>query len=182
MRLAVTMLSFSMAVTAFAQAQSAHVHGAAQMSVALVDSVLEIELHAPAESFWGFEYAAKSTDERATEQNALAALKKGGWLALPSSAVCTLAKSSAARSADVSDNAKHAHDHEHADEATSAHTNVKVSLQFHCKQAEDLTRPNAIELHLFSAFASLNTVDLQGITDTGQVAKRLTAKDFRFGL
>jgi hypothetical protein len=182
MRQLLAWASLVVAGSTIAQGQTAHVHGAAQMSVALIDSALEIALYAPAESFWGFEHAAKSTEEIAAEQKALATLKSGSWLVLPSSAGCTLVTSSAARSDGGADDAEHRHGHEHVSEASSAHTNVEVNLQFTCTQADDLTQPNAIELRLFATFASLNTVDLQGITDTKQLAKRLTNQDFKFGL
>ncbi len=180
MRQLLAWASLVVAGSTIAQGQTAHVHGAAQMSVALIDSALEIALYAPAESFWGFEYAAKSTEEIAAEQKALATLKSGSWLVLPSSAGCTLVTNSAARSDGGADDAEHSR--EHAGEASSAHTNVEVNLQFTCTQADDLTQLNAIELRLFATFASLDTVDLQGITDTKQLAKRLTNQDFKFGL
>jgi Protein of unknown function (DUF2796) len=170
-------------ITSTAQTHGAHEHGKAQLNVALQGSVLEIELTSPANSFWGFEYSARTSTEKLAEQKALAQLKNGGWIALPSTAGCALKTSNAGHA----DDAEHAHEQsaahssEHAHDAPT-HTDVVVTLKFDCTNSEALLQAAAIEMRLFQQFPNLSTINLQGITDAGQFAITLTAETPQFGL
>ena len=55
---------------------SAHKHGSAEMAIAFEGTKGEIELAAPSESIYGFEYVAKKEADKKTQQEALALLEK----------------------------------------------------------------------------------------------------------
>lgn len=185
------MLGMTLAANSYAQNQAAHEHGKAQLNVALQGSVFEIELTSPADSFWGFEYAAKTSEEKLAEQKALVLLKSGDWLGLTGAAGCRLKTGSAARSEesmhdhDHEHEQHHEHDQEHAAEQphkTSTHTDVEVRLTFDCAKPAALLEAQAVKIRLFQQFANLSKVNLQGITDAGQIAMVLTAETTQFGL
>ncbi|AFY00743.1 ZrgA family zinc uptake protein [Bdellovibrio bacteriovorus] len=57
-----------------AHTQAAHVHGAGKVSLAFDGKKGKLEFHAPAESIYGFEHAAKSKKDKQKKDEALAKL------------------------------------------------------------------------------------------------------------
>jgi len=199
MRLSLLITSVLIVGAANAQTHAPHEHGKASLNVALSAAELSVELRAPADSFWGFEYVAKTPEQRAAEQKALATLKSGKWLVLPVSAGCKLNSSSAARSTNEAHDDEHgaheaheheghkshdAHDHEKASDSKQAsmHADVAVSLEYACSKPGDLMQEGAIAVGLFQIFPNISSVNLQAVTDSGQLAKTLSAASGAFGL
>jgi len=199
MRLSLLITSVLTVGAANAQTHAAHEHGKATMNVALSASELNIELLAPADSFWGFEHAAKTPEQQAAEQKALSTLKSGIWLVLPVAAGCELKRSSAARSTNETHDDEHGaheaheheghkshdtHDHKKASDGKQAsmHADVAVSLEYACSKPVDLMQEGAIALGLFQMFPNISSVNLQAVTDSGQLAKTLRAANGAFGL
>ena len=189
MRKIISLASFLLTGNAYAETLAAHEHGKAQLNVALSAAALNIELIAPANSFWGFEYAAKTPEEQAAKLQALTTLKSASWLSLPELAGCNRTSSSAANSADAEHDDDHDHEHHvahdekaQASQETSIHTDVVVSLEFTCAKPDELMPEGVVSLRLFQAFPGINTVSLQAITDSGQLAKTLSLERATFGL
>ena len=60
----ITITLMSLLFSNFAFAAGAHVHGAVKIEMAVEGKTLSIDIDAPAESFVGFEHAAKSAAEK----------------------------------------------------------------------------------------------------------------------
>jgi len=193
MRLLISAVSFLLAGAASAETYAAHEHGKANMNIALSGDVLNVELLAPAHSFWGFEYAAKTPEEKNAHQKALAALKSANWLSLPAGADCQLKTSDVASSSEQSVDKDHAahkdhgHKHHHHDKSQegkhdSMHEDIAVNLEYACSKPSALVQERAISTSLFQIFPNIESVNLQAVTDLGQQAKSLSAKDSVFSL
>jgi hypothetical protein len=56
------------------------------------------------------------------------------------------------------------------------HSDFKAHYQFLCSQPEKLTY---LDVMLFRIFVGIEHIDVQVLTDNGQTAKELSAKDYR---
>ncbi len=93
----------------------AHEHGVGQLDIAFDGTEIAIELHAPGADIVGFEYAAKSSEDRAAVDAAVAKLAAPlDLFVLPAAAECSVVQASAELE---SEEAHEEHsDHEHEDE------------------------------------------------------------------
>lgn len=66
----------------------AHVHGQAQLDVALDGQTLELQLTSPGIGILDFEHPVRDASERARLDAALAVLRGTGWLLFPVAAAC----------------------------------------------------------------------------------------------
>lgn len=132
-----------------AAAHKAHVHGLAQLSVALDGPVLSITLEAPLDGLVGFERAPRTDAERKAASAALARLRDGAGLFKPDAAAgCTLA---AARvSAPVLEPGAGGSGGEHAD--------LDAAYTFRCGSPQAL---RTLQVGLFEAFPRLTQIDVQ---------------------
>ncbi|MGK7912792.1 MAG: DUF2796 domain-containing protein [Synechococcus sp.] len=70
---------------------------------------------------------------------------------------------------------EHDHDHEHGDEhAEDVHSEFSASYEFECGNPEAL---NQVEVALFDAFPGIEQIEVQALTDSGQVGADLTPAD-----
>lgn len=93
----------------------AHEHGSGNLNIAVEGTSVALELEAPGADIVGFEYAAKSADDRAAIDAAIARLAQPLELFLvPSEAACTVVDARVALIGE--DEEDHAHDEEHADD------------------------------------------------------------------
>ena len=173
----------------------AHVHGAAELTVALIDGQAEIMLETPAFNLVGFEYAPNTDDEKAAVAAATETLETGKWLSLTDAAGCSLA------SADVDNTmAEGDHDEEHHDEEghdeegeehhdeeghdeegekhhdehdgeKETHSSFFVTYTFNCSSLDSLESLDATML--FSSFPNFEEINAQWINDTQQSAATL---------
>ncbi len=99
----------------------AHVHGAADLAVAVDrdSGALLAELSGAAYNFYGFERAARTAEEQAAVDAATAQLRAGGLIAFPSAAGCNLVETTI----EGGPGAGHDHDdHGHAHEDDHGHS------------------------------------------------------------
>ena len=117
--------------TAFAEETrqlDAHEHGVGTLNIAFEGKTIAMEFMAPGADIVGFEYEAKSAEDRSAIENALAVLAKPSDLfVLPAAAECTVKTASAALESedeqdDHDDHGDHAkHDDDHEDHAEHKH-------------------------------------------------------------
>lgn len=151
--------------TAFAQETrdlGAHEHGHSTLNIAFEGDRIAMELEAPGADITGFEYAAKTAEDRAKLDAAIADLSKPlSLFALPDAAGCTVVSSTAGlHGADEEDHA--GHDQGADDHATHAEFHAEYMLA--CENPAAITR---IEFTFFQTFPNAQEVDVQMISDKG---------------
>jgi hypothetical protein len=151
-----------------------HVHGVAELNVALDGNVLWIELSSPAVNLVGFEHAPQDAEQEAAVRQATATLEDGARVFGTSpDAGCQLTEAKVTTDieqpgAEHHDDAEH-EDDEHADEA---HSEFQASWRFDCAAPDALTQ---LEVRLFELFPGTEEIEAQVIGRAGQTATELTA-------
>jgi hypothetical protein len=152
----------------------AHEHGHSALNIAIEGGQVAMELQAPGADIVGFEYEAKTAEDRAKLDAAIAALSKPlSLFVLPAAAGCTVAASSAGlideHHKEGEDHAHddHDHDHDHDDHAKedgAEHTEFHAEYLLNCS---DPSAINRIEFAFFKTFPNAQEVDVQMISDRG---------------
>ena len=89
-----------------------HEHGVGELNIAFDGNTVVMELHAPGADIVGFEYEAKTADDRATIDAAVASLARPLELfVVPATAECSVTQASATLESE-----EEHHDHEKHDE------------------------------------------------------------------
>ncbi len=147
----------------------AHVHGKAQLLVALEGNTLEIEFLSPAMNIVGFEHQpAHETQFRAIE-SAVETLKQPGLLfGLPSAAKCHPITVQAESPLD--EHREHEQDHDHSKQAShdheeETHGDFKVNYGFRCVE---ISRLDSIAVKIFKKFPGTEVIVVQSISKQGQ--------------
>ncbi|WP_300060445.1 DUF2796 domain-containing protein [uncultured Roseobacter sp.] len=176
-----------LAVPAFADAPrqlDAHEHGVGQLNMALDGDTVVLELHAPGADIVGFEYAAKSAEDRAAIDAAVATLARPLELFLmPAAAECSVVQASAElEGADAHDAHEH-HDHDghdhagHDDHDHAAETEESGHSEFHAQYRLRCANPDAlseITFAYFDTFENARKLDVQIVSPSGAVAAEVT--------
>ncbi|MDR0564269.1 MAG: DUF2796 domain-containing protein [Azoarcus sp.] len=166
--------------TAFTSAaHEAHVHGQAQMSLAVENQEVEIELEAPLASFLSFEHEPTTDAQKKEVRNMALTLHKADSLfLLPVDAKCQITEISLESDAisndllspDIpEDTAAHHHGHEASQH--EEHSDIDVEITFACRNPQKL---NSLTVDLFRAFPNLQKINVQMVTPKGQGAAELT--------
>ena len=159
----------------------AHVHGEANVNIAMIGSSLEIELFSPAHNLIGFEYEARTSAEIAKVKQAESILGDPSKILQLTGAECNSSNVSIDTGSllKVEDNHHddHGHSHDHHDrkeKKVDTHSNFKVKYSISCESGFS---PTSIEFFLFKHFKNLNTVNVKWISENKQGSKRLTANN-----
>lgn len=165
-RAIIGLLAMALATTVHAQHHhGAHVHGEAELRLALEGNTLVLEFESPMDNLVGFEHAPRNQKQR----DALAATEQtlSRWerlFALPSAAACTLKdvqlQSPWPRAGQDKDHAEHQHDH----------ADMRATYQFECSQPQALT---TVEIKLFDTFPRIHSILAATVGPRGQGAVRL---------
>jgi Protein of unknown function (DUF2796) len=152
-----------------------HVHGVAELNVALDGNQLWIEFSSPAVNLVGFEHAPQDAEQKAAVRQATETLQDGARVFGTSpDAGCELADAKVTTDiehpgAEHHDDAAHDEDDEHAGEA---HSEFQASYRFECVAPDALTQ---LEVRLFDLFPGTEEVEAQVIGRAAQTAAELTA-------
>jgi len=155
----------------------AHEHGVGQLNIAFDGAQIAMELHAPGADIVGFEYMAKSAEDRAAIDAAVAALARPlDLFSLPADAACSVVQASAELEMSEGkddDHATHGHDdHAHDDHADAAgHTEFHAEYLLTCAQPDSVS---AISFAYFQTFPNALELEVQVISDTGAQAFEVT--------
>ncbi len=175
----------------FAQAEEkrdlvAHEHGAGALNIAFEGSAAAMEFEAPGADIVGFEHPAKSAEDRAKVDSAIATLAKPlDLFKLPAAAECTLVKAEVELHGQEDDHreergdAKHHEEGEHNEEHAEAHhddaephdeheeanhTEFHAEYQLACAATGAIDR---IEFTYFEVFPNAKELEVQMISDKG---------------
>ncbi|HIE0125503.1 ZrgA family zinc uptake protein [Stenotrophomonas maltophilia] len=147
----------------------AHVHGQATVDLALDQQTLEFALQAPGIGILDFERPPANATEQAALARAVALLKDGRWVTLPTAADCRLSSSDAkAEGFDATATPPPAGQHRHA--------GFSATLQYHCAKPAEL---RAIVVRLPALFPGLHEVIVNSATPHGQSRSVLTPGNLR---
>lgn len=109
--------------SAGAQAHRAHVHGVAQLEVAVDGTQLELALLGPQDNYIGFEHPPRTPAQKRAHADMLKRLQQAGqWFLANPEARCSVT----------------AQDAETDAEAGGAHADIEVSVSFTCQAPEQL--------------------------------------------
>jgi hypothetical protein len=172
--------------------QAAHIHGEAELTVALEGESLEIGFSSPAMNLVGFEHAATTPVQIANVERAEATLKSAEGLFEIKGGKCKLKRSMVDVSAVLEKEEKegehheheheHKHDHEHDEHEENdqtRHSEISASYQFECKQVVKLS---GIATTLFERFPGIEKLQAMWVTDSLQGSALLTKRVAAFSL
>ncbi|MGA9433569.1 MAG: DUF2796 domain-containing protein [Roseobacter sp.] len=176
----------------------AHEHGVGQLDIALDGQRVAMELHVPGADIVGFEYAAKSAEDRAKVDAAVATLARPLELfLLPVEAGCSVVKASASlesendddhhdedhadHSHEDHDQEEHAHDDhgeheehaEHDDHEHGEHQEAVGHTEFHAEYMLECADPTAVQSIVFAyfeTFPNAKKIEVQVISEAGASA------------
>ncbi|GIT86884.1 DUF2796 domain-containing protein [Roseobacter sp. OBYS 0001] len=155
----------------------AHEHGVGHLDIAFDGQQVALELHAPGADIVGFEYEAKTAEDRASIDAAVAKLAQPLTLfVLPEAAECSVVQASAALE---SEEEHHDHDarEDHDDHGTEhAHdhdTHAASHSEFHAEYLLNCADPAAaseITFAYFDIFPNALELEIQMISESGATA------------
>ena len=162
-----------------ARQMDAHEHGVGQLNIAFDGDKIAMELHAPGADIVGFEYAAKSAEDRAAIDTAVATLARPlDLFAFPEAAGCSVVQASAGLESDEAhddhdDHKDESHteseghdDHEdHAEDA--GHTEFHAEYLLTCA---DVAAASEITFAYFETFSNALEVEVQVLLAGGATA------------
>ena len=158
---------------AAAHEPGAHVHGVAELHVAIDGRALEIDLESPLDNLLGFEHPPRSDSERAAVRAMAARLRQAQTMFVtPAAAQCKTTKvrlASAALPAELLGETPAA-----AGAATKdadGHADLDASFSFECQAPERL---KGMEVGLMQAFAGFHRINVAVAGPRGQSAAVLT--------
>jgi hypothetical protein len=158
----------------------AHVHGVAELLVALDGHHLTVTLDSPSYNVVGFEHFARHAADRALLLDAEEKLSASqNILTLASAAQCriesvdiTAEQLSQLAEAGHGHNHGHSHDHGHSHNEEQGHSEFVVNYHFHCDNPSALS---GLTVQAFQHFPGFETIDVQWIIDGQQGATRAQA-------
>lgn len=181
--LAVLSLAF---LSSQAGAQHAHVHGNAELQVALDGQSLTLVLSSPLDNLLGFEHAPRTDKQKAAVQALAERLAKPELLFVPTrEARCSPAAGAInapvlgwngstggkpAQEGAVAGSRQSAHRHDKRD--GDGHAEIMAQFNFRCEQAAAL---KGVEVRLFDAFRGIRRINAQVAGPSGQKSARLFA-------
>ncbi|MFK7744242.1 MAG: DUF2796 domain-containing protein [Roseobacter sp.] len=163
----------------------AHEHGVGQLNIAFDGAQIAIELHAPGSDIVGFEYPARTNEERDKVAMGVATLARPMDLfTFPAAAQCSVVQASAEleKEEEHSDH-DHAHEgHDHGEEHDHAHADDNHAgdtphSEFHAEYLLECSDPNSasvIEFAYFDVFPNAEKLEVQVISDAGSNAFDVT--------
>lgn len=143
-----------------AQSQTSHVHGRAELNVALAGQQVQFEFTSPAINLLGFERDPNSEAEAELFSEVSTKLLTAEWLLGDDMASCTLAESSVL-APDFEENAHQHHGHEGD---ADFHANFRVQYLFDCPT----TPTGEIRVSAFEHFNGIETITVQWISTSQQ--------------
>lgn len=155
---------------AHGQQHAAHVHGEAELSIAQEDSQVDIILLSPAMNIIGFEKPTGGPEQKAAIQRAEQQLAKPDSLFTISGGKCAL-ESMASNISELLPG----HALSSAEGETEAHHDIEAHFRYRCAAPQAIEKLN---VELFDAFPSIETVFAQWVSEHGQGAQSLS-KDSR---
>lgn len=165
-----TMLALCSA-TAMAHEPGAHVHGIANLQIAVDDKLLTLDFSSPLDNLIGFEHDPRNDQQKAAVQNMSELLHKADKLFIPTAAAHCVLQSVELDSPVLDKKLDKAKPHDAAHEE-GGHADLDGEFVFKCERTADL---HDMEIRLFGSFVNLRQLDVAVASARGQTAAKLTA-------
>ena len=164
-------LSIFLFTKIFAQnEQITHSHGTSNVTIALDNKLLQIELEAPLSDIVGFEGKPKTELQKQLLKNASDTLKNWANVFKFKDGSCAKDKVTI-----LGENKKnHTHNHkDHHNKDNSVHSDIKILYEFNCMNPNNF---KSIEIRLFELFPNIKKINTRWTTINGQGQKDLNIK------
>ena len=155
----------------------AHVHGFAELKLAIEGKQVLIELETPAANVVGFEHAPENAEQKKKVAKAVKSLQDYRNLLVLKDGDCVQKKAEVESpfEADEHDHHKHDHGHEHDDhkeeKKEETHSDFDIGYELACKSAKKI---NGVELTVFKHFPGFEKIKVEWVSESGQGAKDAT--------
>lgn len=143
-----------------AQELSSHVHGSAELNVAIAGNQLQLEFISPAMNLFGFERAPSSAAEAELIERIMSELLTAEWLVGDALSHCKA-------SLVALESPEFTHNHSHGDES---HGNLRAQYRFDCP----IKLANELSLNAFFSFEGIREITVQWVSETKQGLASLT--------
>lgn len=157
----------------------AHVHGLAQVTIAIEDQTIEIEISAPAADLVGFEHVAKTESDIKSVADLATKLAKDADLFVLKAGNCKLVNHTINTSSMTNQNQNQNQNSGVTDKVNKpshhgGHSEVIAHYHYHCKKIENLS---TITVTVFEKFPSVEKIQAMWVTSTQQGAITLNIKN-----
>lgn len=152
-----------------------HVHGEAELTIAMEADNVQIQFMAPASDIVGFEHSATSSEQQQALNDARGALSEFTNIFVLTGGECVMSTVNI----DMSGLEETKHDaHEHhktpTHEHQHAHPNIIATYDFKCQQ---LKRLSSLNINVFGVYPAISRVNGMWVGEHLQGSKELSAKD-----
>ena len=149
------------------QAHNAHLHGIAELALAIEGNLLEINLTSPSVNIVGFEHKARSKKQINAVEKAKSILESPAELFSLSGGSCTLKHAKTDMSALIDqDGDTHGTDN-------TTHSEITASYHYECEHGQT---PRAVSTNLLNSFTGIETLNVIWLTENRQGSAELTSK------
>jgi hypothetical protein len=157
---------FGIASAAEKRQYEAHVHGVAEVNIAVEGAKATVEIHAPAENVMGFEHEARSESDKKKRDTALALLrdKMDQMVLFDPKLGCKSAEKKAAVTEERGAHAKESREH-NDQKASGEHREVQGTFLIACAAPLAGSR---VKFGVTKIFPEIHEVKVQVIGDSGQ--------------
>ncbi len=148
-----------------------HEHGTSNITIAIENNVLQIQLEAPLMDIAGFEGEPKTKLQKQKLREASNKLKN--WQDIFKLATGSCSKDRVTILGEHKKNQIHNHKNYHKKNEKNIHSDIKILYEFNC------TKPNNfkfLEIKLFETFPNIRKINAQWTTASGQGQKVLNKK------
>ncbi|TQV70582.1 DUF2796 domain-containing protein [Exilibacterium tricleocarpae] len=160
-RCSMIFIGFSVLIITTAEAQKAHVHGTAVLTLAVEYKNLEIQFESPATNLVGFEHDASSPDEKQAVKQAEAILESSDLLFSFFGTSCEPEETTvdmAGVTGDQHGHHDHSRGHNESTHSESTHSEIRAHYRFVCKDAESLKSVSTALFHRFPGIEAINAI------------------------
>jgi hypothetical protein len=154
-----------------------HVHGDAELFIALEGNQVLIEFESPADNIIGFEHAPATPLQHQQLATSLALLEEHSSIAAFSEITCKQISAEVESPFKNHDEHEKSHDSEHKEHGheheKSEHTEFHTSYTLECNA--DTQNLSAITINAFKHFKGINNITVKWVTANGQGSTKVTA-------
>jgi hypothetical protein len=150
--------------------QDTHLHGHAELRLALENSSLEVYLESPSANIVGFEHRATSDQQIQAAEAAKSILESPTEIFSFSDGNCSLSHSNVDFSA-ILQTAENHQGGDHNDAHQVDHSEITVGYKYHCQQGGEL---DVIRVELVDHFPGIEKIKVIWLTETKQGTVELT--------
>lgn len=157
----------------------AHVHGEAELTLAVEGSDIELIFKSPAANIVGFEHTAQTKEQelaisqaRSTLESAKSLFNFGGASCQPQTAAADFSSMTHQKQSSIIDgHEKENHDHNDIDD--NKHSEVTATYHFKCESGTEVT---SVTVNLLDYFSGIEHLNVMWVTSKQQGATELSAK------